>query len=110
MAQNTESGDPIESLSNQLTGWTHQFIDTFSSRTVRPLMIGVRGITVGLFITTVALAALVAGSIGLARLFNVSVFHGRVWATDLLFGVIFLIIGLFLVRRANPKGGSGERH
>lgn len=105
MAQNSETRDPIESLSDQLTEWAHQFIDTVATRTIRPLFVSVRAITVGLFIATIALVILVAGGIGLARLFDVSVFHGRVWATDLLFGVILLLVGLLLLRRAGAKGG-----
>lgn len=103
MAQNSETKNPVESLSDQLTGWAHQFIDTVATRTIRPLFVGVRAITVGLFIATIALVILIAGGIGLTRLFDVSVFHGRVWATDLLFGVILLLVGLFLLRRVSPK-------
>ena len=106
MAQNSETRDPIESLSDQLTSWAHQFIDSLAAKTIRPLFVGVRAITVGLFIATIALVILVAGGIGLTRLFDVSVFHGRVWATDLLFGTILLLVGLLLLRRVNEKGSS----
>lgn len=104
MAQNSEIKDPIESLSDQVTGWVHQFIDTLATRTIRPLFVGVRAITVGVFIATLTLAILIAGGIGLTRLFDVSVFHGRVWATDLLFGAILLLVGLLLLRKVSPKG------
>ena len=86
--------------------WAHQFIDTFASRTIRPLFVAVRAITVGIFAAAITLVVLIAGGIGLARLFDVSVFHGRVWATDLLFGAILLIIGVLLLRRVNRKRGS----
>ncbi len=103
MATNSGTKDPIESLSDQLTSWAHQFIDTLAARTIRPLFIGVRAVTVGLFIATVALVILIAGGIGLTRLFDVSVFHGRVWATDLLFGTVLVLVGLLLLRRVNAK-------
>jgi len=35
-----------------------------------------------------------AGVVGLVRLFDTSVFPGRAWATDLLFGGIFLAAGM----------------
>ncbi len=103
MATNSGTKDPIESLSDQLTSWAHQFIDTLAARTIRPLFIGVRAVTVGLFIATVALVILIAGGIGLTRLFDVSVFHGRVWATDLLFGTVLVLVGLLFLRRVNAK-------
>lgn len=106
MAQNSETKNPIESLSDQLTSWAHQLIDSLATRTLRPLFIGVRALTVGLFVAVIGLVILIAGGIGLTRLFDVSVFHGRVWATDLLFGVILLLVGVLLLRRASSKEGS----
>ncbi len=110
MAQNSDTKDPIESLSDQLTSWAHQFIDSLAAKTIRPLFVGVRALTVGFFVATISLVILIAGGIGLTRLFDVSVFHGRVWATDLLFGAIFLLVGLLLLRRVNAKGDSDVRH
>lgn len=96
-------------MSDQLTAFAHQLVDIIRDKTVRPLLIGVRGITIGLLVLSITLLVATATIIGLARLFDVSVFHGRVWATDLLFGAIFLIIGLLLMRRITPRKHTDAR-
>jgi len=98
------------SVSDQLTGWTHQIVDALRDRTIKPLMIAVRGLIVGMFAIIIAIVVSVAGLIALTRIFDTSVFHGRVWATDLLFGVILMAFGLMLLRQTKQKEiSSGGR-
>ncbi len=97
-------------MTDQITNWIHESIDTLHSRTVRPLLIAVRGLIVSAFVVIVAATVFVAAMIGLFRLFDVTVFPGRVWITDYIFGGFFLTVGLMLLRRSRPKRRSGAKH
>lgn len=110
MAHPEDTQGQGESLSDQLTGWLHQLVDTLRDKTVRPLLFAVRGLIVGIFVATVLIVIGVVGLIGLVRLFDTSVFSGRVWATDLLFGVILLVGGLTVLRRMHPRGNDHVGH
>jgi hypothetical protein len=97
-------------LTDQLTGWIHESIDTLHNRTVRPLLIAVRGVIVGTLVLIVAVVIVIALLVGLFRLFDVTVFSGRVWATDLLFGVVLLMTGCVLLRKARPNRSLRAKH
>lgn len=96
-------------MTDQLTSWLHQLVDTLRDRTVRPILYAVRALIVAIFVVAVLIVIGVVGLIGLMRLFDTSVFSGRVWATDLLFGVILLIAGFAVLRKITPKGDHRVR-
>lgn len=99
-----------DGLGDQLAGWLHQLVDTLRDKTIRPVLFAVRGLIVGIFVATVLVVVGVVVLIGLVRLFDTSVFSGRVWATDLLFGVILLLTGLALLRKIHPRGNENVGH
>ena len=70
-------------------------VELIRDHSVRPILAGVRILIVAVVGSAVGLAVLVAGGIGLIRLFDVDVFRGRVWATYFLFGGILLAAGRF---------------
>jgi hypothetical protein len=63
-------------------------------RVLHPARVAVRVVVLAAVVITLVLVAVTAGVIGLVRLFDTSVFSGRAWATDLLFGGIFLAAGM----------------
>ena len=63
-------------------------------KTVRPLTLVARAIVFGIIIFAAAVVVLVLVSITLVRVLTEYAFDGRVWASDLLVGAIFVAIGL----------------
>lgn len=63
-------------------------------KTVRPLTLVARVVVFGIIVLAAASGIAVFVSIGVIRLLTVDAFNGRVWASDLLVGAIFVIIGM----------------
>ncbi len=103
MAHPEDTEGQGESLTDQLNSWIRGWIDNVHDHTIRPLLIAIRGLIMGTLAVIIGLAVVAMICIGLIRLFDVEVFSGRVWATDLLFGALFLLIGAILLRRIRPR-------
>ncbi len=91
-------------------------VDTLVSllrdKTVRPLALVARVIVFGILVFTASLVTVVLLSITLIRLLTVYAFSGRVWASDLLVGAVFIAIGLTVWTQRtvrSPKAGAGGR-
>jgi hypothetical protein len=63
-------------------------------KTVRPLSLVARAVVFGIIVFAAAVSVITLLSIALIRLLTVYAFNGRVWASDLLVGAVFVIIGL----------------
>jgi hypothetical protein len=70
-------------------------------KTVRPATLAARAIIFGIIIFAAAVTVVTLLSITLIRLLTVYVFDGRVWASDLLVGVLFVVVGLLAWSQRN---------
>lgn len=108
MAHIEDTEGQVDSWSQQITNWLHQLVDTVRDRSVRPLLIAIRALIVGVLVAIVSIVVVAMVTIGLFRLFDHTVFPGRVWATDLLFGGIFVLIGVFFFSRIRTSRSSDD--
>jgi hypothetical protein len=63
-------------------------------KTVRPLSLVARAVVFGIIVFAAAVSIITLLSIALIRLLTVYAFNGRVWASDLLVGAVFVVVGL----------------
>jgi hypothetical protein len=89
--------------------YVESFVSLIRDRALRPLLVGARLLVLGLVGLAVALAVAVVVVIALVRLFTTDVFGGRVWATDLLFGGIFVASGTLLISLGVKRRGGTDR-
>lgn len=76
-------------------------------KTIRPLTLVARAIVFGIIVLAAATVTAVFVSISLVRLLTVYAFSGRVWASDLLIGAIFVLMGLAAwTQRTDRKAGT----
>jgi hypothetical protein len=80
-------------------------VDTVHDKAVRPAVIATRAIVFGLVVAAVATVLVVVGSIAVLRLFDVYVFHHRVWLSYIVLGAAFTLAGLaaWTRRTARPS-------
>jgi hypothetical protein len=96
----SENGD----WAARVAGAVDLLIGDVRERALHPVFVAVRAVVLAAVVATLVLVVVVAGLAGLIRLFDTSVFPGRAWATDLLFGGIFLGAGMFCwALSARPK-------
>ena len=73
-------------------------VDTFillvREKTLRPLTLAARAIIFGIIVFAAVATTVLLLSITLVRVLTVYVFNGRVWASDLLLGTIFVVAGI----------------
>ena len=67
-------------------------------KTVRPATLAARAIIFGIIIFAAAVTVVTLLSITLIRLLTI---YGRVWASDLLVGVLFVVVGLLAWSQRN---------
>jgi hypothetical protein len=87
----------------QLTEKVGQVVALIRDRTVLPVEKFVRAAIFGVMAFLVVIFVLVASVIGLIRLLNNEVFDQRVWASYLLVGGIFVVIGAFISRMRHSR-------
>ena len=87
----------------QLTEKVGQVVALIRDRTVLPVEKFVRAAIFGVMAFLVVIFVLVASAIGLIRLLNNEVFEQRVWASYLLVGGIFVVIGAFISRMRHSR-------
>jgi hypothetical protein len=94
---------PREDWAAHLTEKVGQVVELIRDRTVRPVQTFVRAAIFGVLAFFVVIFVLVAFVIGLIRLLNNEVFDQRVWASYLLVGGIFVVIGAFISRMRHSR-------
>ena len=94
---------PREDWAAHLTEKVGQVVELIRDRTVRPVQTFVRAAIFGVLAFFVMIFVLVAFVIGLIRLLNNEVFDQRVWASYLLVGGIFVVIGAFISRMRHSR-------
>jgi hypothetical protein len=78
-------------------------------KTVRPLTLVARALVFGIIVLAAAISTVTLLSIALIRLLTVYAFNGRVWASDLVVGAVFVIVGLVAwSRRTVRHAGAVE--
>jgi hypothetical protein len=78
-------------------------------KTVRPATLVARAIIFGIIIFAAAVTVVTLLSITLIRLLTVYVFNGRVWAADLLVGVLFVVVGIVAWSQRNTAPVEAPR-
>jgi hypothetical protein len=78
-------------------------VGTFRVQVIRPLMLVARGLVFGVIVGTMALVVAVLLVIGLVRIMTVYLFGGRVWASYLLLGIIFVTSGFVVWSRRHSE-------
>jgi hypothetical protein len=82
-------------------------VELLTDKTVRPLTLVTRAIVFGIIVFAASVVTIVLVSIALIRLLTVYAFDGRVWLSDLVVGVVFVIVGVVAwSRRSDPSAGS----
>jgi hypothetical protein len=74
--------------------WIDTVVELLRDKTVRPVTLVARVVVFGIIIFAAAVTTVVLLSITLIRLLTVYAFDGRVWLSDLVVGVLFVIIGI----------------
>jgi len=84
-------------------------VTTFRTQVIRPLMLVARGLVFGIIVGTMALVVSVLLVVSLVRLLTVYLFGGRVWASYLLLGVLFVGGGFAAwTQRHSPAEDAAE--
>ncbi|MDA8273766.1 MAG: hypothetical protein M0029_00100 [Actinomycetota bacterium] len=76
-------------------------------RTVRPVTLAARAVVFGVVVAAGSLVLTVLLSVALVRILTVYAFAGRVWASDLLVGAVFVAAGLAAWSRRSPRRTAG---
>ncbi|HEY5096885.1 MAG TPA: hypothetical protein VII46_02515 [Acidimicrobiales bacterium] len=84
----------IGDLPTRGADWVDTVVELLRDRTVRPLTLVTRAIVFGIIVFAAAVVTVVLLSIALIRLLTVYAFDGRVWLSDLVVGVVFVVAGL----------------
>jgi hypothetical protein len=82
-------------------------VATVHDRAVRPAIMAARAVVFGLLIFVVSLVLLILLSVALVRILDTYVFDGRVWASYLLLGGLFVLAGLLIWWRRRAGAGEG---
>jgi FtsH-binding integral membrane protein len=77
-------------------------------KTVRPLTLATRAIVFGIIVFAASVVTVVLVSITLIRLLTVYAFSGRVWLSDLVVGVLFVVAGLVAWSQRRDPSASAE--
>jgi hypothetical protein len=78
-------------------------VGSIRDKTVRPLTVAVRGVVYGLLAGVLGSAVVVLLAIAAVRFVDVYLPRG-VWAADLVVGMFFTLIGLFLWTKRRKRG------
>jgi hypothetical protein len=85
------------------TAKVEDVVSLIRDRTVTPVFKIVRFVIFGLLAAFIAALLAVLGAAGVVRILDDYVFHQRVWASYLVIGGIFSVLGMFLSRMRHPR-------
>jgi hypothetical protein len=89
------------------TDYVETLVALLRDKTVRPMTLVTRALVFGIVVMAASIVTVSLLSITLIRLLTVYVFDGRVWLSDLVVGVLFVIVGIVAwSRRSDPNAGT----
>jgi hypothetical protein len=94
---------PKDDWAAQLTEKVGQLVELVRDHTVQPVEKIVRTVIFGALAFSVVIFVLIALVIGVVRLLNNEVFDQRVWASYLLLGGIFVVMGTLISRMRHSR-------
>jgi len=94
---------PKDDWAAQLTDKVGELVELVRDHTVRPVEKLVRTAIFGALAFSVVIFVLIALVIGVIRLLNNEVFDQRVWASYLLMGGIFVVMGTLISRMRHSR-------
>jgi hypothetical protein len=83
-------------------------VTALHDKVVRPLVLVARAVVFGVLVGAMALVIAVLSSIAVVRLLDAYAFGRRVWASDLVVGGLFTLVGL--VAWSRRRAGQTEEH
>jgi hypothetical protein len=92
----------------QVADLIEQVVGSVHDRVVRPLLLVARAVVFGILVGAMALVFAALISVAAVRILTVYVFDGRVWASDLLVGGLFTVVGLIAWSQRHVRQ-PGER-
>jgi tetrahydromethanopterin S-methyltransferase subunit G len=87
----------------RLADTVEEVVTTVHDRAVRPLLLVARGLVYGIVVGAMALVLAVLLSVALIRLLDVYAFSHRVWASYLVVGGAFSLLGLVALSLGRPR-------
>jgi hypothetical protein len=90
----------------RLADQVESVVTALHDKVVRPLLIVARAVVFGLVVAAMALVIAVLSSIAVVRLLDTYAFGRRVWASDLVVGGFFTLVGL--VAWSRRRAGQAE--
>lgn len=87
----------------RVTEKVEEIVALVRERTVHPVQQVVRGVIFGMIAFAIFVVVVVIVAVGLVRILNNLVFHSHVWASYLLVGGIFVVVGLLLSTMRNRQ-------
>jgi hypothetical protein len=91
------------------TDLVDSLISLVRDKAVRPLTLATRAIVFGIIVFAATIVSVTLVSIALIRLLTVYAFDGRVWLSDLVVGVFFVVVGMVAwSQRTDRAAGAGR--
>jgi hypothetical protein len=88
--------------------WVDTVVELLRDRTVRPVTLVARVVVFGIIIFAAAVTTVVLVSIALIRVLTVYAFDGRVWLSDLVVGVVFVVLGILAWSQRTDSSVTAE--
>jgi hypothetical protein len=98
----------IGDLPTRGADWVDTVVELLRDKTVRPLTLATRAVVFGIIVFAAAVVTIVLLSITLIRLLTVYAFDGRVWLSDLVVGMIFVVAGIVAWSKRTGSDAPGE--
>jgi hypothetical protein len=89
--------DISDALSGRALDTIDSVVATVNDRAVRPAIVAARAIVFGVIIAVVGVTVVIMFSIGFIRLTSIA--GHRIWASYMVLGLIFSVVGVFLYSR-----------
>ncbi len=88
--------------------WVDTVVELLRDKTVRPVTLVARVVVFGIIVFAAAVTTVVLVSIALIRLLTVYAFDGRVWLSDLVVGVVFVVLGIVAWSQRTAPSATAE--
>jgi hypothetical protein len=90
-----EVGAKVQSRVNE---FLNEAVDKVQSKVVRPATVVMRAISFSIILVTLLITSFIFFTIGLFRFINIYLFAAHQWLTYLVFGVLYILLGLVIYR------------